>query len=261
MFVVTLLLCALLGGIAILLGRLVVRAVTRGSDPARVKRVHGLVVAIGAGLVVALGPAFAKTSVGDTVAVALRLKSKSEIILDDAMRPLVEDPRLQAELAGKDATVAQAHVAELTARGIALLPARDLETWASLRLRLADASPVYCAATWRGGLAPRDLFRALDAVTDEEQRRFGALIARAGKLALDTPPTETAHGRDLMQGIAAIGATLPPAERAAFDGDVGLADPGPERACELHRLVLRGAVAFPSPEREAFLRALAALAR
>jgi hypothetical protein len=261
MFLVTLIFCVLLGGVAVLLGMLVVRIIARGGADPAAKRAHGLVIAVAGGLAVALGPAVAKTRVGDAVAVAVGMKSKSEVVIGDAMRSLTEDPRLQAELVGKDAAAAHAHIAELTARGIALLPAAEVERWASLRLKLADASPAYCAAAWRGGLAPRDLFRALDALTDEEQRRFGALSARAGKVALDTPRTGTAHGRTLMQGIAAIAATLPPAERADFDRDVGLADPGAERACQLTVLVLRGAASLPPKERDAFLRALAALAR
>jgi hypothetical protein len=210
---------------------------------------------------VALGPALAKTRVGDAVAVGVGVKSKSEVVVGEAMRSLTEDPRLHAELVGKDAASARAHIAELTARGLALLPASELGTWASLRLRLVEASPVYCAAAWRGGLDPRDSFRALDALTDDEQRRFGALLSRAGKLALDTPPNETTHGRTMMQGIATIAATLPPAERADFDRDVGLADPGDQRACELSQIVLRGALTLPAPEREALLRALAFRAR
>jgi hypothetical protein len=258
---VTVLLSALLGGIAGAVGVLLTKLISRGFGAARAKQTSRIVYAVTVGLGVSLGPVCARSSLGDTVAVAVGLKSRSEVVLTRAMRSFIEDPRLKARLEGKDAAFAHAHAASLTARGITLLPAGELERWASLRLRLAEASPAYCAAAWRGGLTPRDLFRALDALTDEEQQRWGALVTRAAQLALDTPPTETTHGRTLQQGIATIAATLPPGERGDFDRDVGLADPGAERSCELVQLVFRGAATLPAKEREAFLRALAALAR
>jgi hypothetical protein len=258
---VTVLLSALLGGIAGALGVLLAKLFTRGSGAARAKQISRVVYAITVGVGLSLGPVFARSLLGDTVAVALGVKSRSEVVLTSAMRAFMEDPRLKAQLEGKDAAFAQAHAASLTARGITLLPAGELERWAFLRLRLAEVSPAYCAAAWRGGLTPRDLYRALDALTEEEQQRWGELVTRGGQLALDTPPAETAHGRTLQRGIATIAATLPPDERADFDRDVGLADPGAERACQLVQLVFRGAATLPAQERDAFLRALAANAR
>lgn len=258
---VTALLSALIAGIAGAVGLLFAKLITRDSGDPRAKRIRAIVAAVSIGLAVSLGPFLAKSSLGDALAVTLGTKSRSEVVVTRAMRPFIEDPRLKAQLAGKDAAFTRAHVASLPARGVTLLPAAELESWAALRLRLAEASPEFCAGGWRGGLTPRDLFRALDALTEEEQEGWGALVTRAGKLALDTPPTETAHAKALHQGIDSIAATLPAAERADFDRDVGLADPGAERACQLQQLVLRGATTLPPPERDAFLRALAAQAR
>jgi hypothetical protein len=186
MFVVTAIIALLLGLVAGGVGVLLAKVVPRFED-SKAKRVHGIVLAVTIGFIVSFAPALAKSSLGDALATTLGVKLRSEVVVTRAMRPFIEDPRLQAQLEGKDDAFTRAHVASLPARGVTLLPAAELERWRALRLRLAEASPEFCAGGWRGGLAPRDLFRALDALTEEEQEGWGALVTRAGKLALDTP--------------------------------------------------------------------------
>jgi hypothetical protein len=254
---VTLLIAVLLGGLGAGVAALLVRALAGAADAAKVKRRTQLAGGIAGGLAASLAPALAASTLGDWVAVELGIKSRGELVLSRALSPLTEDPRVKTALSGKDAVFAQAYTAGLVSRGVTLLPAADLERWARMRLRLAEASPAYCAGAWRGGLTPAEIHRAFDAVTEAEQQSFAELFTRAGKRALDAPPVERPSGRALQQGMLSIAESLPPAERAAFDEAVILADPGPERSCELFQLVLRRALGFAPAEREAFLRALA----
>lgn len=257
MALVFLVIAALVGGLGVFTARAVEKAVARRHGAARGKRARGLVWAIVAGLA-AVAPLVVGSPFGDRVAVALGAKSRSEMLFAEATASLAEDPRTRASLAGKDADAARSTVAELTTRGVPLLGRPELERWAFLRLRLAEASDAYCAGAWRGDPAPRDLFRALDALSEAEQREWLALAVRAGRLALDAPSTPAPNGHALLGLMVTVADTLPAAEREAFERDVGLADPGEARACELFQLVLRAVIALPLAEREASLRALAA---
>jgi hypothetical protein len=194
---------------------------------------------------------------GDNASAPPAVQHPSELTFTRALTPLLNDPTLRRELAGKSAAEAEAYTSNLAAEGVPALDADALEEWTRLRSLMADESRELCAAMWKGGMTSDMAFDALDRLSPADQRRFGELSARAGLLMLHDQRPQPPLSMTLQDGLALVVTTLWPSERTAFETDVVNARLTDERACELMKTVLAAAKTLPSLRRTAFHRAIA----
>ncbi len=181
--------------------------------------------------------------------------------------PLTADPRLY-EYAGRmgvtDEWQARAMGEQLTRLGLKRLSAQELDDWHRLRGRLAAESAEVCAGLWTGVYTPQSIYGTLARFTDDEVRTWARVTARAALLELEGANQDAAN---LGASPEALRATLEyvQANAAPAEGELltqafalGVALPG-DQACHVMNVVLRVLNNAPQPQREQYIRSLAAL--
>lgn len=148
--------------------------------------------------------------------------------------------------------------AQLAAKGTARLSPVEFLQLIKLKLKLAEKSPKLCAGFWSGGIDMNELGAGLDALDDTELERWFELSERATRAELyATTPLPRFAGKVLVDGFRDISAALPPAESEAFAATLREGAKAPPAAgCDAYLKLTRGALVFPDPRRDTFLRGL-----
>jgi hypothetical protein len=175
--------------------------------------------------------------------------------LDRALRPVLEQRDVQSKLGTAGPTQTRLAARESALASVPYLAPRDLELWASLRQRAAEASPATCARLWKGA-DDEQLGKAVAQLGDEALTSYAELLARGFALRLERKPAPAVPPDALKRGFAAVGAALSPEERAAFEADAARPDVSDERACELFITLSRGIAELEPAARADFYRAL-----
>lgn len=167
--------------------------------------------------------------------------SDFDVALDRALAPVIEARGAQSKLGASTSTQTRLLARQLAVSSVPYLGARDLELWAELRQRVARSSPAACAKLWKGA---DELFIGASVAQLGEQAltSYAEMLARGFALRLEKSPQPGAPPGAIERGVTAASASLPQAERAAFEADVRRPDVTDARACEL-LLTLEGAVA------------------
>jgi hypothetical protein len=254
---ITILICGVLGGVLAGAVGLCHAFIAKRSGEPRAKKWRGVLGGVAAGLAVTLGPLIAKSSAGRALEVALGLKHRSEVVMEDVFRRVLEHATVRQELKGKSKPEAEAYTARLAREGILRLDEARLGQWAELRARMAQVSPGLCSAMWKGGIDSGLVLGALRALPEEEVRQWAEVSAHACLLTLEQPSSGPSSTSSLGDGLAEIVAELPPSEGQAFVRDAANPALTDQRACELVKSMFDGARRLAPPRRIAFYRALA----
>ncbi len=150
---------------------------------------------------------------------------------------------------------------DLAERSVPYLGPRDLELWAGMRFRVAQASPQACSNLWKGGdetfLGPAiaDLGPAeLEAYVQMLAR---ALALRLEELRFERKPSPPPSASMIERGFAAIAEQLPADAQAEFEQNVKRRDVTDEQACRLFLTLFGGAEKLEPALRWHFYQALA----
>ena len=161
--------------------------------------------------------------------------------LDCALAPVISQSEVGHKLGAASSSQARLLARELAQRSVHYLGARDLELWASTRIRAAHASKSACARLWKGR-------RGVDWPS---HRRAG--LDRAGGVRRDARAGVcAAPGTQAYAGVARGGGgrarglrrsrlSYPPRSAARFETDVKRRDVDDARACELYLTLGNGA--------------------
>jgi hypothetical protein len=176
--------------------------------------------------------------------------------LDRAVAPVMQQTDLPKKLGAVTPTQARLLSRELAERSVPYLGPRDLELWATTRLRVARASKLACARLWKGGddALVRSAIGDLDTETLD---RYTQMLARGLALRLEGKPVPRLVTGVIDSGFAAIAEQLPPEARLPFQADVHRSDVSDERACQLFLMLGSGAEKLEPSLRVDFYRALA----
>jgi hypothetical protein len=176
----------------------------------------------------------------------------------DEYKKLVSHPRFREVTSGKSPAEIRALAGSLTTRGLQYLEPADLQDWARIKARMAERSPALCAAMWKGRVDDPALgARTLTELGEPDARAWARLSAKASLLALDDAPPLSVDHEARVRALQSIVTKLPEGDRPAVMADVvKRAELSDERACQLMRMMLKGAGTLPAELRHAFLRAL-----
>ena len=198
-------------------------------------------------------------SLGDRIDVSLGLITPMEHETKLFGEQLMSDPTMTAAFEGKSPAEAQQVAAKLARKGLVYMDLDTLQEWAEFNAQLADLSPAFCAARWNGDLSPPMVLEALEQLPAERRADWFKLSRQSMRLALTEkePPSLPPDGFD--KGMSLVFQTLSAAEHQAIYPDMSKSALPDERACQLFKLVINGALKLPEEQRMPFLRPIAAL--
>lgn len=188
------------------------------------------------------------------------LKPRFELLASEAGEDLGLDRELQKQFRFMNEAEAHARIAELSARGVGLLPAHDLATWMRIKLRLSERSELLCAAQWDGSsYRMEDFIAAFEKLSHDDAVAWQKVTKAALKLGAraeeEAPDASAAHVEAYWRGVDSILERLPPDERDAVNADLER-EVSAARGCELFKLIVRKSHELPAVERDTFWRAL-----
>ncbi|MDF3067161.1 MAG: hypothetical protein K0R38_2762 [Polyangiaceae bacterium] len=183
------------------------------------------------------------------------VSSDFEVALDHALAPVIEERAAQAKLGASTSTQTRLMARQLAVSSVAYLGPRDLELWAELRKRVALSSPRACGKLWKGA-DETFIGSAVAELGHDTLTTYAEMLSRGFALRLERRPLPAIAPGAVERGVAAAGASLPEAERAAFEADVRRPDVSDERACELLLTLSRAVETLDVGARTDFYRAL-----
>ena len=202
-----------------------------------------------------------------SIAKSLNLKdlifppSRFELLVRKGTEKYRDVPTLNKALKGMNDSEANAFMQQKTKLGLKRLAFDDLKTWNSIRTKMAQANSTMCASFWTGKGITVDLVQqTMVDLGEKDAMDFIRTSMKAAILELDQSSYEAPPPETLQNTIKGVSASLKKEEAERF-GAVLIAglNANNDDACWAMMIMLKSSESLKDPEREHFLRALAAL--
>jgi hypothetical protein len=176
------LLAGLLGGAGAIIGQVIAYLLCRYGLVHNRARVQQIALGITAGLVAG---AIQYRSLHDQMSVLISVKTKFELVMSSEAARLVNNDKFKARTKGMSGADVRTLSATLTARGMQYVEPADIETWARIKLHLAELSQPICQGMVAKNIDNGSVLKALSKLPEAEMREWARLSIDAGIRALD----------------------------------------------------------------------------